>query len=69
MGTGFDCFDPLSHTGAPGISEAQRRWRLMLVEAMRKEGFRNYPREWWHFEFMPERHSPTFKVPVLPRQP
>jgi D-alanyl-D-alanine dipeptidase len=69
MGTGFDCFDPLSHTDAPAIAEAQRRWRRTLVEAMQREGFRNYRREWWHFEFTSRRPGPAFSVPVLPRQP
>ena len=69
MWTGFDCFDPLSHTDAPAITEAQRRWRRTLIEAMQLEGFRNYRREWWHFEFMPQRRGPAFSVPVLPREP
>jgi D-alanyl-D-alanine dipeptidase len=69
MGTGFDCLDPLSHTNASGITPAQRRWRRTLVEAMKKQGFRNYHREWWHFEFTPERPGPAFSVPIPPRRP
>jgi D-alanyl-D-alanine dipeptidase len=69
MGTGFDCFDPLSHTHAPGITEEQRRWRRTLVEAMRQQGFHNYHKEWWHFTFMPAERGPAFRVPILPRQP
>lgn len=69
MGTSFDCFDPLSHTGAPGITEEQRRWRRTLVETMRQQGFRNYRKEWWHFTFMPARRGPAFSVPIVPRQP
>jgi zinc D-Ala-D-Ala dipeptidase len=69
MGTSFDCFDPLSHTHARGITEAQRRWRLMLLEAMRREGFRNYHREWWHFTFTPALPGPAYSVPILPRRP
>jgi D-alanyl-D-alanine dipeptidase len=69
MGTGFDCFDPLSHTNAAGLTEAQRRWRLILVEAMRRQGFHNYHREWWHFTFMPALPGPAYSVPVVPRRP
>jgi zinc D-Ala-D-Ala dipeptidase len=69
MGTSFDCFDPLSHTHARAITEAQRRWRLILVEAMRQEGFRNYHREWWHFTFTPALPGPAYSVPIMPRRP
>jgi D-alanyl-D-alanine dipeptidase len=68
MGTGFDCFDPLSHTAAPGITRAQARWRETLVEAMAREGFRNYRREWWHFQFAPARAARSFDAPIVPRQ-
>jgi D-alanyl-D-alanine dipeptidase len=51
MGTGFDCFDLKSHTASAGIGAEQRRWRTTLVEAMRKHGFANYHREWWHFSY------------------
>jgi zinc D-Ala-D-Ala dipeptidase len=49
MGTGFDCFDVKSHTAHPSITPDQRRWRTILERAMAKHGFKNYPREWWHF--------------------
>jgi D-alanyl-D-alanine dipeptidase len=51
MGTGYDCFDLKSHTASAGISAEQRRWRNTLVEAMRRQGFANYDREWWHFSY------------------
>jgi zinc D-Ala-D-Ala dipeptidase len=51
MGTGFDCFDTRSHTASPDITADQRRRRLLLVNAMRKHGFVNYAREWWHFSY------------------
>jgi D-alanyl-D-alanine dipeptidase len=69
MGTGFDCFDPLSHTGAPGITSPQRRWRATLVEAMGRVGFRNYRKEWWHFTLVPSPSSRAFNVPIPPRGP
>jgi D-alanyl-D-alanine dipeptidase len=69
MGTGYDCFDPLSHTNALGITPAQRRWRKMLVEAMAQQGFRNYFKEWWHFTLSRPHAGSSFDVPILPRRP
>jgi D-alanyl-D-alanine dipeptidase len=68
MGTGYDCFDPLSHTGAAGIAPEQRRWRRTLVEAMAGQGFRNYAKEWWHFTLARPHPGPSFNVPILPRK-
>ena len=38
---------------APRFRPQQKRWRAMLVAAMRARGFHNYFREWWHFSFGP----------------
>jgi zinc D-Ala-D-Ala dipeptidase len=51
MGTGYDCFDVTSWTGSGGISAEQHRRRTELVSAMRRRGFANYHREWWHFTY------------------
>jgi len=51
MGTAFDCFDPRSHTASQQISAEAKRHRQLLVEAMRRHGFVNYAREWWHFSW------------------
>ena len=67
MGTGFDCFDAASHTASAAISAAQKRARATLVAAMRKHGFKNYFREWWHFTFaLPDARS--HDVPIGPRR-
>jgi D-alanyl-D-alanine dipeptidase len=68
MGTSFDCFDPLSHTKAPGLAAGQQRWRQQLVDAMAEHGFHNYSKEWWHFTYEPQRRRRSFDVPVAPRQ-
>lgn len=48
MGTPYDSFTTRSHTrNARGRA---LRNRLTLVRAMAAEGFRNYRREWWHFD-------------------
>lgn len=68
MGTGYDCFDPLSHTAAAGLTEAQAGWRQILVEAMAREGFRNYRKEWWHFTLDTAGARRAFSVPIVPRE-
>jgi zinc D-Ala-D-Ala dipeptidase len=65
VGTGFDCFDPASHTANGAIGEEQRRRRATLVTAMRARGFRNYFREWWHFSYGAPGGS--YDVPIGPR--
>ncbi len=70
FGTGFDCFDELSHTHNPDVGEEARRNRAYLVKEMARAGFRNYPREWWHFELVGEPHGEgCFDFPVKARQP
>jgi D-alanyl-D-alanine dipeptidase len=54
MGTDFDFFDVLAHTNSPQITPQQRENRQRLRTAMEKEGFQNYPMEWWHYTFEPE---------------
>jgi zinc D-Ala-D-Ala dipeptidase len=51
MGTGYDCFDLTSWTWSGGISAEQHRRRMQFVSAMRRRGFSNYQREWWHFTY------------------
>jgi len=51
MGTGFDCLDAKSYTGSRAVTPEQRNWRNILRRAMQARGFRNYPREWWHFSY------------------
>jgi D-alanyl-D-alanine dipeptidase len=49
MGTPFDAFTTRSHTA--NASGKSLRNRLTLKRAMEAEGFRNYRREWWHYDF------------------
>ena len=65
MGTGFDLFDPRANTDSPDITVVQRENRKLLLDAMKKRGFANYPMEWWHFTFKPEPTPATaYDVPV-----
>lgn len=54
MGTGFDFFDPKSHTAASKIPAEAAKNRKRLVAAMARRGFSNYSREWWHFRYTAE---------------
>jgi len=68
MGTSFDCFDEKANTAALGLSEEQRANRDLLVAAMQAHGFKNYPKEWWHFTLEAEPYPDTFfDFPVEPR--
>jgi zinc D-Ala-D-Ala dipeptidase len=61
FGTAFDCFSELSATSNKDISAPARANRGRLLRALTSEGFRNYSREWWHFEL----NRPD--VPTTPR--
>lgn len=67
MGTDFDCFDPASHTRAPGLTPEQRAARELLVGVMTQQGFESYSREWWHFRFAGTARGTSFDVPVRSR--
>ena len=60
MGTGFDCFDTLAHTADPRIAGDQAKNRLLLLEGLQRQGFVNYPNEWWHYTYQPEPYPDTF---------
>ena len=67
FGTGFDCFDPKSHTWSTEISARAQRNRRLLVDAMAAEGFHNYSKEWWHFELKGAATPFPFDFPVRKR--
>lgn len=67
MGTGFDCFDGKSHTASPAITPAQAANRRILLDAMRRHGFTNYKREWWHFSYGSADDGVAFNVPIVRR--
>jgi len=66
MGTAWDTLDPRSHTAA--ATGAPRQHRQRLLRAMRAAGFRDYPREWWHFSF-PLADTRPRDVPYGPHEP
>ena len=64
MGTGFDCFDGKSHTHSSAITPAQAANRRVLLDAMRKHGFANYKREWWHFSYRGADGGAAYDLPI-----
>ena len=60
MGTGFDCFNVLSHTENTNVSVEQRVNRLLLKSLMDKYGFKNLAEEWWHFTLRNEPYPKTY---------
>ena len=62
MGTGFDCLDPKSSALASTTASEQNHARVVLLEAMRKRGFHNYFREWWHFSFGTRERAYDFAI-------
>lgn len=60
MGTGFDCFDSLSHTESKELTPQQRANRLLLKSLMDKYGFKNLAEEWWHFTLRIEPFPKTY---------
>ncbi|HEY3521117.1 MAG TPA: M15 family metallopeptidase [Rhodanobacteraceae bacterium] len=65
MGTDFDYFGEFAHTDSARATPAQHADRLRLKAEMEREGFKNYPLEWWHYTLTPEP-TPTmqYDVPV-----
>ena len=49
MGTRYDFFGPESSTNFSNITDKQSSNRVLLLEVMTENGFKNYPKEWWHY--------------------
>ena len=60
MGTGYDCFDPLSHPYNARVRGKQRANRLKLRRAMLAQGYKGLATEWWHFTLREEPYPETF---------
>jgi D-alanyl-D-alanine dipeptidase len=68
MGTAFDCFDVKANTETSGLTDEQHANRKMLVDVMRRHGFKNYEKEWWHYTLESEPFPNTvFDFPIEPR--
>ena len=65
MGSPFDLFSEISHPDCRSISEEQFFNRMLLREAMLRNGFEPIDCEWWHFSLKNEPYPNTyFEFPV-----
>ena len=67
FGTSFDCFHEQSATANAVIGDVARANRDRLLGLMQAAGFRNFAREWWHFQLVSEPFQRPFDFPIRPR--
>ena len=60
MGAIFDYMDPRSWPDSPEVTEAQRKNRYILRDAMLACGFEPLENEFWHFIITPEPYPDTY---------
>jgi D-alanyl-D-alanine dipeptidase len=51
MGTKLGTFNEKTSTYSNKISKSAKKNRKILISAMKKAGFVNYPTEWWHWSY------------------
>jgi len=54
MGSPLDFFGDISYYNTSLITKAQKANRKLLKDAMVKQGFKPYSKEWWHFTLIKE---------------
>ena len=57
MGSPWDFFGERSWVDYQEITDQQKANRQLLQTLMAKHGFRNYPKEWWHFTLRGEPYA------------
>lgn len=60
MGSAYDFFGQESWVNYENITKKQKQNRQLLQSFMLKFGFRNYPKEWWHFTLRGEPFPNTY---------
>ncbi|MFP2959179.1 D-alanyl-D-alanine dipeptidase [Myxococcus sp. 1LA] len=66
MPTPFDTFSRAAHHGYEGGTEASRKHREILREAMEGAGFKRNRMEWWHYDLPDAKKRPVLDVPFSP---
>ena len=65
MGSPFDLFDEVSHPDCRSITDEQYENRMILRQAMIRNGFDPIDCEWWHYTLKDEPYPDTyFEFPV-----
>lgn len=60
MGSPFDFFGEISYYNTSLVSTAQHQNRKILKDAMVKQGFKPYSKEWWHFTLINEPYPAKY---------
>ncbi|WP_223552037.1 M15 family metallopeptidase [Aestuariivivens sp. NBU2969] len=60
MGSPYDFFGEISWVDYKKLTDKQKANRQLLQVVMKKHGFRNYPKEWWHFTLRNEPYPNTY---------
>ena len=60
MGSEYDCFDEISQTANPNISDTAKQNRNLLKSIMADAGLDNYDQEWWHYTLVDEPFPNTY---------
>lgn len=63
FGAPFDYFDRRSWTQSK-VGPVAHANRERLVALMRRHGFENYPREWWHFSLRGAKDVQSYDLPI-----
>lgn len=66
MGTEYVEFNELTKTNAHTMDQEVYERRKILLSAMRKAGFINYPNEWWHYSYGDRMWAAYSKKKVCP---
>jgi D-alanyl-D-alanine dipeptidase len=66
MGGPFDFFGERSAYGYGGLTPVQQASRALLRDALMKNGFKPYDKEWWHFTYPVEGDGGDFLI--VPRE-
>ena len=64
MPTQFDDFSRKAAPTYPHVSDAVRKNRQILIDAMLAEGFKGISSEWWHYDAPRYRHYPVLDIPL-----
>jgi D-alanyl-D-alanine dipeptidase len=62
MPSGYDEMTERAYADYPGGTAEQRALRLLLRQAMEKQGFAVIPKEWWHFDYKDWKQYPILNV-------
>jgi len=62
MPTSFDDFTEVAHPDYMDLPENVLENRNFLITTMQKHGFKVYPYEWWHFDFVGWQEFPLMDI-------